>query len=210
MSIKISRLKKFVKKLKNKKGMSLAETLLAMLIILIVTGTVTNSIKLAVNNYNRSMIRSEAKILYSTLSSIITNELDNTGTITLGDSSDGYYDVIGFFSKTYALDYSQTGTLDERDKLSRFYSVSVDNNGNITGEIPYGQLMLGIKKDGKIIANSLIGTASYTTYDLGAKVSVAYSKTRNTFRVNLEVSDHKDYTLSHSFDVIPLNKPRVI
>ena len=63
------------RKLKNNKGFSLAETLLAVLILLLVATIVANGIPVARNVYNRVIIGASAQLLLSTAVTALRNEL---------------------------------------------------------------------------------------------------------------------------------------
>lgn len=176
-------------KLKNQKGMSLGELLVAILIMLLVSMGLVTGTALSQKQFFQSTQESEAQQLYSNLYTLIGNELrfasealDESGNpVTNGE-------VDTFFSVTYALKSDKT-------KL-----VSLDEDGKETDD--YGQLALG--NNGTY--NRLLGTASYTTYDLGAKASINYNKGTNMFTVSLEIANSSGESLvDNSFSVRALN-----
>lgn len=63
------------KKLKNQSGFSLAETLLAVLILLLVSAIVANGIPVARNVYNNVIVGANAQVLLSTAVTALRNEL---------------------------------------------------------------------------------------------------------------------------------------
>lgn len=67
-----------MRKLKGKSGFSLAETLLAVLILLLVSVIVANGIPMAKNVYNNVLIGSNAQLLLSTGVTALRNELSTT------------------------------------------------------------------------------------------------------------------------------------
>ena len=214
-TIQVHRLHQLHRRLANNRGMTLSELLVAMLIMLLVSTGMAQGIQIATVQYKKAMIRSESKILSSTLESIISNELSNTGTVTLSATplsteKPTEYPVISFFSWTYAITDAETG----------FYSVDVvknaSNDDDQASAYSYqeaadcGELLLGTKTGTTITGNLLLSSASYSSYHLGAKVaSLTYDTTQNVFHVTLEVSDKNGYTLETPFDVIPLNTVRI-
>ena len=196
--------KSVIQRLKDKKGMTIGELMVATLILLLVTAGITTGMQLALSQYDKSMTQSESKILCSTLESVITNELSNTKSIQLGDvipegqDYAGCKKLVGFFSKHYAK--KDTG------EYSSFYSVKVNNNATYDDTVEYGELLLGNKNGGVLSGNLLINSAAYSTYKLGAKTDVVYDTSKNLFHVTLSVTglDEPDV-----FDVMPLNTPTI-
>lgn len=64
-----------IKKLKNQKGFSLAETLLAVLILLLVSVIVANGVPAAQSAYEKVVLGANAKVLLSTTISALRDEL---------------------------------------------------------------------------------------------------------------------------------------
>ncbi len=75
------------KKLHNKRGFTLAETLLAVLILLLVATVVATGIPVAKNAYEKVILASNAEVLLSTTMSTLRNELDTASDITIPDGS---------------------------------------------------------------------------------------------------------------------------
>lgn len=194
-------IKKTIRKLKSSKGMSLGEVLLCVLIIMLVTSTLATGISLAYTNYRISVTTSEAKILYSTLKSVILSELGNTNAVFLKKTTEGTeYPLDKFFSRTYAI----------TDEYSRFYSVTIEKSGMEEPDDGYGEIILGTEDEkGVITGNLLISRAAYSSYHLSAKVDVTYDININTFHVTLSISNKNDIEISESFDVIPLNEMEI-
>lgn len=185
--------------IEKKNGFSLSETLVALIIVLLITSAVAGGVNFASRQYKKSMLISESKVLCSSLRHIIKTELENTGTIKLGEQISGdQYKLDSFFSRTYAI----------KESLCRFYSIDIDDYDNKSvSEDGYGQILLGTVKNGKVIGNLLMSSASYTSFDLQAKADVSYSKTDSVFHVDLSVCSSAGEELSTStFDVVPLNE----
>lgn len=72
------------RKLKSRSGFTLAETLLAVLILLLVSTIVANGIPVARNVYNNVIIGANAQVLLSTSITALRNELDTARDITIG------------------------------------------------------------------------------------------------------------------------------
>ena len=172
-------------RLKSKRGLTLGETMLAMLILILLSGAMATGIMFASDHFSKSMIRSESKVLYSTLENVIKNELANTKTVELGAArADGSRELTRFFSQNYAA----------HDALSSFM---VFPEGRA-----YGELALGSELE----VNKLLSSSAYT-YGLGASVDVSYFTSPEHFRVNLTIYNKDGISLiSEPFDVVPLNK----
>ena len=90
------------KKLKSKSGFTLAETLLAVLILLLVSVIVANGIPVARNVYNNVIIGANAQMLLSTAVTALRNELGTAQDVTVGTNNTDitYYNPsIGAYSK---------------------------------------------------------------------------------------------------------------
>ena len=189
-------------KLSNKGGFSLAELLVTLLIVSLVTSGVATGVQLAVGHYRRSMGLSESKVLCSTLSSIVQSELGSTREAQPGELISGTeYRLIGFFSNTYA----------NTQDLSQFYSVDVNDSGISLSDDGYGEIILGVKSGNSVIGNLLVGSKSYSTYKLKARVNVTCTipdgeNYISKFHVTIIIKAPADQTTSTSFDVIPLNR----
>lgn len=172
-------------KLKNNRGMSIGELLVATIIMLLVSVGLVTGVTLSSKQFVQSLRQSEAEELYSTLSTLITNELRYTNSLTLKNNNE----VDTLFSVTYALKSKKTSL------------VTLDENGD---ELSYGYGQLAFGNDGEY--NRLVGSASYTSYNLGANAKIAYDKDKNLFTVNLDIGIiDGDSIVSHSFDVRSIN-----
>ena len=79
------------KKLKNRSGFSLAETLLAVLILLLVSVIVANGIPAARNVYNNVIVGANAQVLLSTTVNALRNELGTARDVTVSGTDVTYY-----------------------------------------------------------------------------------------------------------------------
>ncbi len=73
------------KKLHNRKGFTLAETLLAVLILLMVSQIVATGIPVAKNAYEKVVLASNAEVLLSTAVTVLRNELGTASKIDTPD-----------------------------------------------------------------------------------------------------------------------------
>lgn len=91
----------FKKKLKNKSGFTLAETLLAVLILLLVSVIVANGMPVVRNVYNNVIVGANAQMLLSTTVTALRNELGTARDIRqLDDGSIVYFKTgIGAYAK---------------------------------------------------------------------------------------------------------------
>ncbi len=173
-------------------GYSLAETLVALLIVLLLTSGIATGMAFAARQYKNSMIDSGARTLGSTLMTILQNELGNTNEVTLknGDELDSY------FTRNYAV---------AANTLSRIYSVEVSNSMDITeSSSGYGQLWVGQIESGVASGKLMLSSASYSAYHLQVKAAVTYDG--SAFHVTLKIrTEDGTERESLSFDVIPLN-----
>lgn len=173
-----------MKKLTNSKGLTFVELLAATLIMLLVSMGLVTGIALSNKEFILSVKQSEAQELYSTLSSLITNELRYTTELTYKENNE----VETFYSVTFAI----------RDAATSL--VSLNENDKETTD--YGYLALGNSGD----YNKLLGDASYPN-SLGAKCKVYYNQTGNYFTVELDIGTIKgDSIYSNSFVVRSVNE----
>lgn len=194
---------------RSRAGFTLGETLVTILILLLVSSGVVSGMRFGVEQYHRSMMLSEAKVLCSTLSSVIRSELSDTGSIRLTGSADGegFREVESFFSPRYAI---------KEDDPTSLVSVTVSKGAGAAmseAEDGYGELLLGTVNSTtkKAAGRLLLSSAAYTTYQLRANASIRYNAAQNLFSVTLRIRTHdgdEDLIVS-SFDVLPLNDPTV-
>ena len=67
----------------DKKGMSIIEKLSAIIVLILVTAVLVTGVRLGVKAYSKSVSMSEAQILCTTLTTVVSDELRYTGTIYL-------------------------------------------------------------------------------------------------------------------------------
>lgn len=88
------------KKLKGKSGFTLAETLLAVLILLLVSTIVANGIPVARNVYNNVIVGANAQMLLSTAVTALRNELGTARDVRISGTNIIYFkSSIGSYSK---------------------------------------------------------------------------------------------------------------
>ncbi len=186
---------------RTRRGFTLAETLIAMLILSLVSFGMAEGIRFGVEQYRRSMMLSEARVLCSTLTSVIRGELANT-------TNWSETTPVSFYSPTYA---SEKGN---SDRLSTFISATKTESGYIEAVpdsdngLRYGELMLGkVNGDGSLSGNLLLGSRAYTSYRLRANASASYDSVNKIFVVTLRLrpADQEKDLLVDTFHVIPLN-----
>lgn len=160
-------------KLKDSKGFTLTELLVATIIMLLVSLGLATGVALSNRQYINSIRQSEAQELYSTLSSVISNELRYTTKVYIDSSVSASTDgakINGFYSKTYSPSSSN----------SKPYILIIDENGNETTD--FGQLAIGQASN----YNRVLNSAVYSK-NLGVKVKIYYDEYNNLFNVDLEV-----------------------
>ena len=189
--------RQIARKLAGRRGFTLAEALVTVLIVLLVTAGLSVGVAFAARQYTASMNVSEAKMLESTLATVISNELEQTTSIVLGSrSGEESYEVEKFYSPTYA---------EETD----YVSLKTIDGAAVNGK-SYGELAFGIG-DNPDAWNKLISSKSYTR-DLGAYADIVYTPTvlpgkPAHFTVMISIASKSGSELvTDTFDVIPLNK----
>lgn len=158
------------KKINSNAGMSLAETLIAVLILLLVSSGLVTTVVIASNQYKEANRYSEAKILISTLSNVLVDELTNASNVNYHVENDSIvfdsYTSERFFEKT---------------------SFETDVNGYLIA-----------KNMANTSENyNLLSKKAYV-YDLKAKINYIYfSPKANSFKLDLEIynDDGGTYTI---------------
>lgn len=189
-----------LRRLRKRGGYSIAETLLVVLILALLSSGIAAGVSFAVRQYNAAMVRSESMVLTSTLTSIIRNELSiirGGSTVTVG--AENKLDT--FFSKNYSSENN-----DDDYNRSRFVIATKDavtKNGKT-----YGYLAIQPKDGGT--ENLLVGRSSYSAYQLKARVDVtvqpaAAGDTVESYAVRLSVLLPSGELLTNDFTVLPLN-----
>ena len=183
-------------KLRSNRGFTLVEMISTLAIVVLITMLVAVGVSLATRTYSQSVELSEAKVLHSTLSSVISNELAQTSTIKPDPKTpvDGGYKLGKFFSRNYGVE----------DDLCSFRVISSDGKD-------YGEIALG----SSTTQNRLLSSGAYTN-GTGAKVSAVYygagakSGEPAHFEVTLVVySKDGEELVSNTFDVVPYNSVNV-
>lgn len=183
-------------KLRSNRGFTLVEMISTLAIVVLITMLVAVGVSLATRTYSQSVELSEAKVLHSTLSSVISNELAQTSTIKPDPKTpvDGGYRLGKFFSRNYGVE----------DDLCSFRVISSDGKD-------YGEIALG----SSTTQNRLLSSGAYTN-GTGAKVSAVYygagakSGEPAHFEVTLVVySKDGEELVSNTFDVVPYNSVNV-
>ena len=179
-------------------GFTLVEMLSTLAIVVLITMLVAVGVSLATRTYSQSIELSEAKVLHSTLSEVISNELAQTGTIeAAGASADGKgYKLGKFFSRNYGV----------KDDLCAFQVLDPET-GKVMASGGKGQLALG----SGTVQNRLLSSAAYTN-GTTATIGVNYYEAKETpavpahFEVTLNVySKDGNELVSNTFDVVPYN-----
>lgn len=156
----------------NNKGMTLSEMLVATIIMLLVSVGLSTGVALANKEFISSIKQSEAQELYSTLSTIISNELRYTSEIYSSDNkTQDEITVSGFYSMTYS----------PSDKNTNPYLLILTKDGSTTSS-DFGQLAIGQGTN----YNRVLNSASYPN-NLGVRITVKYNQTKALFTVYLDV-----------------------
>ncbi len=180
-------------RLRGRGGFSIAEMLLTIAILLLVSGGVASGIRFGVEQYKKSMALSEAKVLCSTLTSAIQSELGDTVRVRLG----GDNKVKAFFSRGNGMCSLIPVTVTKEEDGKVTVSESSDDYGELV-LAPSGNVALG---------NPLLNSKAYSsTYKLGANASIEYDSAQAVFEVTLRVrSEGGGDIVESEFRVIPLN-----
>lgn len=176
-----------VKRIKKNKGFTLTEMLCVVILLGLVSVGMVTGIDTGSRQFKKSVRISEATTLYSTLQTILSNELRFTNLRTMELEGNN---VKTFYSMTYAIQDNPTGlyVLDSKQEKA---DVPLTNG-------TYGQLAVG---DGTTF-NRLLGKSSYT-HNLGAKASITYHSAGQYFTVDLDIGivGTNDSIVHKQFDV---------
>ena len=200
---------------RKKRGFSMSETMVALMIVSLVSLSIATGVAFAVRQHNRVVAYSEARILCSSLTSIFQEELGNTRTYING--SDGNPKTLRFFSTHYTPKLADSN---ENRNLSDVISVIYAADGTTsTPADGYGQVVLRTYNVSKeAILTPVLQKESYVPqHGLAAKAEVKYDceeptnpKDYGVFTVTIRIRSSafgaKDL-LESTFYVIPLNKP---
>ena len=143
------------KKLKQNKGFSFAELLVATIILLLTSGMLVVCIQLGMKQLYKQTQDSEAQMLCTTLSTAIQDELTYASEVSVSSSTagntitfakEGMSDSIGFYIAAESEDsdaadpstFEFTAVTDDSAfsaiNLGKIYLASTDDSNNITGE----------------------------------------------------------------------------
>lgn len=165
-----------MKKLRNRKGLSITELLTAMLMLGLMTAVVATAVNLSSREYMRSVNAAGAQTLCSTLTMAVEDELRFAENIS-GSGEDYTY-----FSRS-------------RGGGANSSIVIVDENGALqTGGNPKGYLAV------RNLADQLkhfTGMSSYTN-GLKASITSSWDAAERIFSVSLSIIDTEDRTLASS------------
>lgn len=180
--------KKNLNRIKKNAGYTLTEMLCVVILIGLVSVGMVTGINTGSRQFKKSVRISEATTLYTTLQTILSNELRFTNLNTLVVDSNG--NVQTFYSMTYAIQDNPTG-LYVLDSSKEKDDVPLTDN-------TFGQLAIG---DGTTF-NRLLGKSSYT-HNLGAKGSIQYHEAGHYFTVTLDIGivGTNESIIQKSFDV---------
>lgn len=185
------------RKLSGRGGYSFAEALLALMIVLLVSNSMVAGVRFAIQEYHKSMILSESRVLLSTLTDIITDELSNIdGTVDLTQTP------IRYHSRNFA---------QQSNYYVSFWSVasgedSADEDAMAKAAGGFGVIAVGVDNgNGTIKGHKVLSDAAYSLYQIKAKVAVDCDLAHNLFHVTLVIRSpgNEDYT--SRFDVLCLS-----
>lgn len=152
---------KMICKLKSRAGFSLAETLLAVLILLMVSTIVATGIPVAQNAYNKVVLAADAQSLLSTTISALRNELGTANDVSVSDKTITYLSArTSAYSQIY-LDgdvimlQEYVGVPDGVPLIGAVVAESVDTSRRLvsTGSAPSGMYVV---YGGAAIANNVL------------------------------------------------------
>jgi len=120
------------KKLKNNKGFTLAETLLAVLILLLVSTIVATGMPAAKNAYEKIIVAANAQVLLSTGATALRDELGTAWDVTIDDSTTVTYNSSDTGGKSTIL-------LDSGDQNKIYIQEYVENKYFNEGKTSIGE-----------------------------------------------------------------------
>ena len=202
------RLARLRRKVRGKSGYSIAESLLALLIVALLSIGIAAGVAFGVRQYNEAMSLSEARVLCSTLASVVRGELSVVPEAwTAGDGT------VVAFRKSIDRDFSSDEEKEAAQKRN-FYAAEITetNSGeaiNVKDPGAYGEIVLATNPT-KAYPDPVLSSATYSQYKLQANVAIKAEQAGNevkTFLVTISIRT-KDGTerTSETFQVIPLNK----
>lgn len=169
--------------------MTVFELLCAVLILLLVSSGMASAVSLGVRQYQKSIRDSESKVLYSTLMTVLSNELAYTTDIRV-DAVDvsGKGNVLQFQSQNYVIE----------GNLSTLMTDESGDNG-------YGQILLGNSKDTSE-SMRVLGKAAYANGLLAKVTSITYDNSNCCFSVYLSIGYQGTECYGGEFQVQNVNR----
>lgn len=172
-------MKKILKKRNNRKGFTLVELLVTIVVMLLVTEIISLTIQLSTKYYTQSVRNSESQTICGALAAAVQEELQYAtkvqpqtgGTVDAG----GYYPGYTYYSRARQ----------------------------------HGSGCVLVCKDGKLYVRkgandyALVGSETYT-YDMTADMTCRWNE-NGYFSVSLKVMDGDKEMAAEDFDVYPLN-----
>lgn len=192
-----------MRRLRKKAGFSLSETMLALLIVALLSMSIATGVAFGARQYRRAMARSEARILCSSLAGIIQEELRNT----TGVQTDG--DDLEFFQSTHYQSGTELSSLvviveedgEEKEQDEGYVAVKTgDEYFLLLGEAAYSGA-----NDLKAKLDSVKCNTYEKEIDDGSKTEVYLS----SFSVSLVIKARGAGEVRSDFDVIPLNEIKI-
>lgn len=171
------------KKIGSRKGVTLAELLCTVLVFSFASAAMVSGIRFASQKYTELMRESSARVLYSTLYSVMSNELRFTSAVELsGPASKADRPVESFYSVSY------------NGKTSTGFQ-QLDPQGDETSGFGYIA----------ICGTSLLGKGAYTRGLLARVDELTYNTKEEFFTVTLTIGEGQEQILSQTFHVRNLN-----
>lgn len=146
------------KKIKNARGFTLAETLLAMLILLLVSIIVANGVPIAKEAYNKVVIGANAKVLLSTTIASLRDELTTARDVVVDSSGK----TITFYSADKGA--TSTISLSENDPTGTKIIMIEEytDKDPITGNPIYSD---SLRSKRNLVSNAAANNDLYVTFD---------------------------------------------
>lgn len=163
--------------------MSLGELLCAVLILTLVSGGMASAVSLGVRQYQQSMRMSEAKVLCSTLETVLRSELAYTTEIKMSGIN-----VTQFQSQNFAIEKNLSTLMTDAENSSDYGHIILANCDN-TGEFM-----------------NVLGKGAYTNGLLAKVDSFTYNTSNHCFTLRLSVGDSSQTYATREFQVLNANQ----
>ena len=123
------------KKIRTNQGFTLAETLLAVLILLMVSAIVAAGIPVAKNAYEKVVLSSNAEVLLSTTISTLRNELGTAMDVSVSTSDDETTMTITYYNSVReSLSEISMDNMGTDIQFQRYYSADASNTENLISD----------------------------------------------------------------------------